>query len=159
MSEIRTTATFGAVALALLLVTWATAPRLTSPAVFAERGELLFPQFRDPNAAASLEVTQFDARNAILAIPAGKSPTIAVSAIQLAAKNPVGTPIGITYRVYLAGKLIAVDQPPNPPLRFDGWITLPLKFTPAKGKSYVVTVDMNAPSGDTLSHTLTLNAT
>ena len=36
---------------------------------------------------------------------------------------------------------------------------LALKFTPAKGKSYTVTVDMNAPSGGTLSHTLTLNAT
>ena len=100
----------------------------------------------------------FDARNAILAVPSGKSPTIPVSAIQLAAKNPVGTPIGVTYRVYTGGKLIAVDQP-NPSLRFDGWISIPLKFVPAKGRSYSITVDMNAPSGDKLSHTLTLNAT
>ena len=102
--------------------------------------------------------TPFDARNAILAVPAGKSPTVSVSAIQLAAKNPVGTPIGVTYKVFTGGKLVAVAQP-NPALRFDGWISLALKFTPAKGKSYSVTVDMNAPSGDTLSHTLTLNAT
>ena len=37
--------------------------------------------------------------------------------------------------------------------------TIPLNFTPLKGRSYTVTVDMNAPSGDKLSHTLTLNAT
>jgi len=99
----------------------------------------------------------FDARNGILAIPAGKSPTVSVSALQIAAKNPVGTAIGVTYRVFLAGKLVAVEQP-APPLRFDGWISIPLKFKPVKGKSYTVSVDMNAPSGDKLSHTLTLNA-
>jgi hypothetical protein len=102
--------------------------------------------------------TPFDARNAILSVPSGKSPTVSVSAIQLAAKNQAGTPIGVTYRVYTGGKLVAVAQP-NPALRFDGWINLALKFTPAKGKSYSVSVDMNAPSGDKLSHTLTLNAT
>ena len=60
----RKTAWFGGVAIALLLLTWATAPRITMPEVFADRGEVLFPQFRDPNAAASLEVIQFDAQNA-----------------------------------------------------------------------------------------------
>lgn len=64
MTDARKTATFLGVALALLLGTWATAPRVRMPAVFAERGEVLFPQFRDPNAAASLEVIQFDARSA-----------------------------------------------------------------------------------------------
>jgi hypothetical protein len=64
LTETRRTATFGGVALALLLVTWATAPRVRMPEVFAERGQVLFPQFRDPNAAASLEVIQFDAQSA-----------------------------------------------------------------------------------------------
>lgn len=64
MTDARKTATFLGVALALLLLTWATAPRVRMPAVFAERGEVLFPQFWDPNAAASLEVIQFDARSA-----------------------------------------------------------------------------------------------
>lgn len=97
-----------------------------------------------------------DARNTILSVAAGRSPTVSVSAIQLAAKNAIGTPIGVTYKVFAGGKVVAVEQP-NPTLRFDGWISIPLKFTPAKGKSYTVTVDMNAPSGDNLSHTLTLN--
>jgi hypothetical protein len=64
MTEARTTAAFGAVAAGLLLVTWATAPRARTPEVFAERGQVLFPQFRDPNSAASLEVIEFDSRNA-----------------------------------------------------------------------------------------------
>ena len=66
MSEGRKTALFGGVALALVLVTWATAPRFATPAIFAERGELLFSEFRDPNSAASLEITEFDARNATI---------------------------------------------------------------------------------------------
>jgi hypothetical protein len=64
MTDARKTATFSGVALVLLLVTWATAPRVRPPAIFADRGEVLFPQFRDPNAAASLEVIQFDAPSA-----------------------------------------------------------------------------------------------
>lgn len=64
MSETRKTATFGGVALILLLTAWVTEPRVRTPEVFADRGELLFPQFQDPNAAASLEVIEFDARSA-----------------------------------------------------------------------------------------------
>lgn len=64
MSEMRRTAVFAAVALALLILTWGTAPRISVPEVFADRGELLFPEFRDPNAAASLEVIEFDAGSA-----------------------------------------------------------------------------------------------
>ncbi len=108
-------------------------------------------------AAFASAAPPFDARNAVVSVPAGKSPTVSVSALQLAAKNPIGTPIGVTYRVYNGGKLIAVAQP-NPPLRFDGWISMALKFTPVKGTSYTVSVDMNAASGGNLSHTLTLNA-
>ena len=75
----------------------------------------------------------FDARNAILSVPSGRSPTVSVSALQLAATNPVGTPIGVTYRVYTGGKLVAVAQP-NPALRFDGWISIPLNFVPVEGQ-------------------------
>jgi len=43
------------VALALVFTTWVTTPRVRTPAIFAERGKVFFPQFRDPNAAAALE--------------------------------------------------------------------------------------------------------
>jgi hypothetical protein len=65
-SDGRTTAAFGGVALALLVLTWSTAPRVFTPDAFADRGQLLFPAFTDPNAAASLEITRFDPRTATL---------------------------------------------------------------------------------------------
>lgn len=64
MSETRTTATIGGIALALVVLTWATAPRVGTPSVFADRGERVFPQLTDPNTAASLEVIEFDERSA-----------------------------------------------------------------------------------------------
>ena len=64
MSEKRRTVVFAAVALAFLILAWGTAPRVSVPEVFADRGELLFPEFRDPNAAASLEVIEFDSASA-----------------------------------------------------------------------------------------------
>ena len=66
MSESRKTAVFCGIALALVVLTWGTAPRLSTPDVLTDRGQLFFPQFTDPNAAASLEVVQFDERNAAI---------------------------------------------------------------------------------------------
>ena len=64
MSRNRVTATFGGAAAAVLLLTWVTAPRTAVPEMFADRGEVLFPGFTDPNAAASLEVIEFDSQSA-----------------------------------------------------------------------------------------------
>jgi hypothetical protein len=63
-SETNKTAAFGGLALALLCLTWLTTPHVRPAGVFAERGSLLFPEFRDPNSAASLEVLEFDAPSA-----------------------------------------------------------------------------------------------
>jgi hypothetical protein len=62
VSEARTTAACGAVAAVLLLAAWITQPRAAVPDVFADRGEVLFPAFRDPAAATSLEVAELDPR-------------------------------------------------------------------------------------------------
>jgi hypothetical protein len=64
MTENRKTIWMGGIAAALLLVAWTTTPRTGTPAVLADRGQLLFPQFQDPNSAASLEVVEYDAKNA-----------------------------------------------------------------------------------------------
>lgn len=42
-----------------------TTPRIRTPGVLSDRGQALFPRFQDQNAAASLEVVEFDARNAV----------------------------------------------------------------------------------------------
>jgi hypothetical protein len=60
MSDIRITTTCTLVSLALLALAWATEPRVRVPDLLADRGETLFPAFRDPNGAASLEVIEFD---------------------------------------------------------------------------------------------------
>jgi hypothetical protein len=68
MSEIRKTLIFGAVAVVLALAAWASSPRSVTPDAFLDRGEQFFPEFTDPNAAASLEVVDFDTETAA-AIP------------------------------------------------------------------------------------------
>src|SRR5438093_191532 len=64
LSETNKTVAYGALALVLLCLTWFTTPHVRPVGVFSERGDLLFPQFRDPNSAASLEVIEFDAASA-----------------------------------------------------------------------------------------------
>lgn len=60
MSEIRKTMTVFAVAIALAVLAFVTAPRTITPDAFLDRGEPFFPDFSDPNAATTLEVIEFD---------------------------------------------------------------------------------------------------
>ena len=64
MSEIKKTIIFAAVAVVLALGAWAASPRQATPDAFLDRGELFFPEFEDPNTAASLEVVEFDGETA-----------------------------------------------------------------------------------------------
>lgn len=63
MSETRKTITMCGAALLVAIVAWATTPRARTPDAFSDRGEVFFPEFTDPNAAASLEVVEFDETN------------------------------------------------------------------------------------------------
>jgi hypothetical protein len=60
MSESRRTLTFGGAALALAAIALLTAPRHATPDALMDRGELFFPEFDNPNEAASLEVVAYD---------------------------------------------------------------------------------------------------
>jgi hypothetical protein len=60
MNEGARTAAFWAAGVLLGLLAWATSPRVDKPATVADRGALFFPQFTDPNSAASLEVVEFN---------------------------------------------------------------------------------------------------
>ena len=66
MTNTAKTAVYLAVAILMVLLTWATTPKVQIPAVFADRGELFFPEFSDPNAASSLEVVEFDEQNGVI---------------------------------------------------------------------------------------------
>ncbi len=67
MSEIKKTMTFGGVALFLALLALVTAPRVSTPDAFVDRGEAFFPDFEDPNKATTLEVIEFDEETAAAA--------------------------------------------------------------------------------------------
>jgi hypothetical protein len=60
MSELKKTLFMAGGAAALALLAFVTAPRPPAPDAFADRGEAFFPDFEDPNAAATLEVVEFD---------------------------------------------------------------------------------------------------
>ena len=60
MSETRKTMTYGIVAVLLLFVAFITTPGKVTPDDFLDRGEVFFPDFTDPNVAATLEVVEFD---------------------------------------------------------------------------------------------------
>jgi hypothetical protein len=60
MNETKRTIIFGGVAVVLALLAFITAPARVAPDAFFDLGEVFFPEFTDPNAAASLEVIDYD---------------------------------------------------------------------------------------------------
>ena len=64
MSETNKTLTFAGVALLLFLLVLVTAPGTVTPDAFADRGELFFPEFINPNDAATMEVIEFNGETA-----------------------------------------------------------------------------------------------
>jgi hypothetical protein len=60
MSELKKTLVLAGSAAALALLALVTTPRPPAPDAFADRGQPFFPEFQDPNAAATLEVVEFD---------------------------------------------------------------------------------------------------
>ena len=68
MTEIRKTLSFGGIAVLLGVVALVSAPRRAVPDAFFDVGEPFFPDFTDPDGAATLEVVGFDEETAA-AIP------------------------------------------------------------------------------------------
>ena len=60
MDETRKTLAFVAAAALVTIVAFLAAPGDPTPEAFSDRGEVFFPDFSDPNDAASLEVIDFD---------------------------------------------------------------------------------------------------
>ena len=68
MNELRTTLALGGAAVVLAVVALVSAPGRAVPDAFFDIGEAFFPEFTDPDAAATLEVVEFDEATAA-AIP------------------------------------------------------------------------------------------
>ena len=98
-----------------------------------------------------------DARNAIFSMRGGSmSPTVSVALREYATSTSVGTEVGINYRVYLKGKLVAVGQPVSV-LGSDAVAHFSLTgFRPAKKATYTVEVEANTANLDPVGRTLTL---
>jgi hypothetical protein len=61
--------------------------------------------------------------------------------------DTLGSPIGMTWRVFRAGRLVAVGQQTSP-LRLDCTITARLQqFRVVQGQTYTATFELNAPGG------------
>ena len=103
-----------------------------------------------------------DARNAVFAFRAGTTtPLVRLHTRRYCANDPIGTPIGMTWRIFRAGRLLRVGQQSSPLLR-DCMITARLSFPPpgvAKGVTYTATFELNDVNGTLASRTLTIRGT
>ena len=58
----------------------------------------------------------------------------------------------------ITGDSLVANPKPVTTLGLDGWLTVPVMFTPQKGKTYYIEVTANAFNGDKVSRILTLVA-
>ena len=107
--------------------------------------------------AAALSV---DARNAIFSVKGGSmSPNLAVTLREYATSTTVGSAVGITFRVYRGGALVAQGQP-GTVLGSDAVARFALSgFRPAKKVTYTVQIEADTPNLEPVGRTLTLIGT
>jgi Cellulase (glycosyl hydrolase family 5) len=104
------------------------------------------PKGASPN-RFSATARPLDARNATYAFRGGTTtPLVTLYTRRYCVGDTPGAPIGMTWRVFRAGRLIAVGQQTSP-LRVDCTITARLRFPVVKRQSYLVTFDLNSPGG------------
>jgi len=97
-----------------------------------------------------------DARNQILTVKAGRAnPAIRIPTSQLTYRTGVGAKLGVVYEVFERGRRIAAATPEAFTAR-DGWITIRPRFTPARGRTYRLTVDAHDINRNHAIRTVTL---
>ena len=74
---------------------------------------------------------------------------------RMAYTDPVGTPIGLTYKVYEGAKLVAIGQP-QVPLRPDATVKFAAVFSPDPGATYTIEMTANDANGNSVTHTYAL---
>jgi hypothetical protein len=100
-----------------------------------------------------------DARNGVVQIKGGSvTPLVNLYTRRYCATDTTGTPIGMTWRVFRGGRLIAVGQQSSA-LRVDCTITARLRFRVVKGQTYIATFALNDRSGVVLNRRLTIRGT
>ncbi|HSF60052.1 MAG TPA: cellulase family glycosylhydrolase [Gaiellaceae bacterium] len=117
---------------------------------------------KGPSPAAFRAVAApLDARNGVYAFRHGTlTPLVKLFVRRYCANDPTGTPIGMTWRIYQAGRLISVGQQSSALLR-DCTVAARLRFRRpvAKGKTYTATFELNDRNGILLNRRLTIRGT
>ncbi len=102
-----------------------------------------------------------DARNGVVAVRSGtRTPLVRLFVRRYCANDPTGTPIGMTWRLVSAGRLVAVEQQTSS-LRRDCTIAVRLRFPSpaARGRTYTATFALNDVNGILLERRLTIRGT
>jgi cellulase (glycosyl hydrolase family 5) len=118
------------------------------------------PKGRSP-AAFRAVAASLDARNAVVSLRRGAtSSRVPLFVRRYCANDAVGTAIGMTWRIFRGGTLVAVGQQSSPLLR-DCTVAATLRFrgAVAKGQSYIATVELNDLNGIFLTRRLTIRVT
>jgi Cellulase (glycosyl hydrolase family 5) len=98
-----------------------------------------------------------DARNGVYTFRAGTAtPLVRLNVRRYCANDPTGTPIGMTWRVYRAGRLVEVGQQTATLLR-DCTVGARLSgFRVARGQTYTATFNLNDRNGILVDRRLTI---
>jgi len=100
----------------------------------------------------------FDARNAYVTVKAGRArPAIRVATTKIGYRSGLNAAVGVTYKVFERGRLLAVEQP-LVRIQRDNWITIQPRLTPVRGHTYTLQVEAGDVSGNKVTRTLTLIA-
>jgi cellulase (glycosyl hydrolase family 5) len=107
----------------------------------------------------SASARPLDARNAVYQFRGGtRTPLVRLHARLFCVGDTTGTPIGMTWRIFRGGRLIAVGQQSSP-LQRDCTVGARLRFTVAKGRTYTATFALNDINGEVLNRRLTIRGT
>jgi hypothetical protein len=117
------------------------------------------PKGRSP-AAFRAVAGALDARHGVYSFRRGtRTPLVKLHTRRYCAGNSTGTLVGMTWRVYRAGRLAAVGQQSSPLLR-DCTVAARLRLPRlAKGATYTATVELNDRNGVFLVRRLTIRGT
>jgi hypothetical protein len=91
-------------------------------------------------------------------VKAGRNPTIKLPVPYLTFYNKVGNIVGITYRVFEGRKFIWIAQPRGR-IAADQTVSFVARFRPEKGKTYVVTAEVNDRGGLHTTRSVAVTAT
>jgi hypothetical protein len=109
-------------------------------------------------AAFRAVATPLDARNGVYTFKAGTlTPLVRLYTRRYCANDTTGTSIGMTWRVFRAGRLVSVDQQTSPLLR-DCTVTARLRINGGvrRGQTYTATFDLNDYNGIIVERRLTI---